>query len=88
MESRAPSRMQRNTELNTYHDHLHITATASVTIDAELHDVTKSRDRVGWATPGHLAAQFNLYGNCATATVDKVLLGKFQATCVSKITNQ
>jgi len=37
-------------------------------------------------TPGHVAAQFNRYGNCATATVDTVVLRKFQAACVSKIT--
>ena len=37
-------------------------------------------------TPGHVAAQFNRHGNCATATVDTVVLRKFQAACVSKIT--
>ena len=37
-------------------------------------------------TPGHVAAQFNWHGNCATAKVDTVVLGKFQAACVSKIT--
>ena len=35
---------------------------------------------------GRAAAQFNWYGNCTTATVDTVVLGKFQAACVSKIT--
>ena len=38
------------------------------------------------STPGCTAAQFNRQGNCATATVDTVVLGKFQAACVSKIT--
>ena len=33
-------------------------------------------------TPGHVAAQCN----CATVTVDTVILGNFQAACVSKIT--
>jgi len=37
-------------------------------------------------TSGHLAAQFNWHGNCAAATVDTVVLHKFQAACVSKIT--
>jgi len=37
-------------------------------------------------TPGHVAAQFNWHGNCATATVDTVVLGKCQPACVSKIT--
>jgi len=37
-------------------------------------------------TPGHVAAQFNWHGNCATVTVDTVVLGKCQAACVSKIT--
>ena len=37
-------------------------------------------------TPGHVAAQFNWHGSCATANVDTVVLGKFQAACVSKIT--
>ena len=37
-------------------------------------------------TPGTVAAQFNHRGNCATATVDTVVLGKFQAAGVSKIT--
>ena len=37
-------------------------------------------------TPGHVAAQFNWHGNCATAEVDTVVLRKFQAACVSKIT--
>ena len=37
-------------------------------------------------TPGHVAAQFNRHGNFATAAVDTVVLGKFQAACVSKIT--
>ena len=35
---------------------------------------------------GRVAAQFNRHGNCATATVDTVVLRKFQAACVSKIT--
>jgi len=38
------------------------------------------------STPGPVAAQFNRHGNCATATVDTVVLGKFQAACFSKIT--
>ena len=37
-------------------------------------------------TPGHVAAQFNWHGNCATVIVDTVVLGKCQAACVSKIT--
>jgi len=37
-------------------------------------------------TPGHVAAQLNWHGNCTTAKVDTVILGKFQAACVSKIT--
>jgi len=37
-------------------------------------------------TPGHIAAQFNRHGNCATATVDTVVLGKCQPACASKIT--
>ena len=37
-------------------------------------------------TPGHVAAQFNWHGNCTTVTVDTVVLGKFQAACISKIT--
>ena len=37
-------------------------------------------------TPGNIAVQFTRHGNCATATVDTVVLGKFQAACVSKIT--
>ena len=37
-------------------------------------------------TPSHVAAQFNQHGNCATAKVDTVVLGKFQAACISKIT--
>jgi len=37
-------------------------------------------------TPGHVAAQFNRHGNCATAIVDTVVLGKCQPACVSKIT--
>jgi len=37
-------------------------------------------------TPGHVAAQFNWHGNCTTATVDTVVLGKFKGDCVSKIT--
>jgi len=39
-------------------------------------------------TPGHAAAQFNRHGDCATVTVDTVVLGTFQAACVSKITIQ
>ena len=39
-------------------------------------------------TPGRVAAQFSHHGNHATATVDTVVLGKFQAACVSKITVQ
>jgi len=37
-------------------------------------------------TPGCVAAQFNQHGNCTTVTVDTVVLGNFQAACVSKIT--
>jgi len=37
-------------------------------------------------TPGHVAVQFNQHGNCATVTVDTVVLGKLQAACISKIT--
>ena len=37
-------------------------------------------------TSGHVAAQFNRHGNYATVTVDTVVLCKFQAACVSKIT--
>jgi len=37
-------------------------------------------------TPGCVAAQFNRHGNCATVTVDTVVLGKLQAACISKIT--
>ena len=37
-------------------------------------------------TPGPIAAQFIWHGNCATVKVDTVVLGKFQAACVSKIT--
>ena len=37
-------------------------------------------------TPGPIATQFNHHGNCATVTVDTVVLGKFQAACVSEIT--
>ena len=37
-------------------------------------------------TPGCVAAQSNGHGNCATATVYAVVLGKFQVACVSKIT--
>ena len=39
-------------------------------------------------TPGHVAAQFNQHGNCATAKVDTVVLGKCQAAYVSKITGE
>ena len=31
-------------------------------------------------------AQSNRHGNCATATVDTVVLRKFRAACISKIT--
>jgi len=37
-------------------------------------------------TPGHVAAQFNRHGNCTTTTVDTVVVGKFQAACVSRMT--
>ena len=37
-------------------------------------------------TTGHVVAQFNQHGNCATAKVDTVVLGKCQAACISKIT--
>jgi len=37
-------------------------------------------------TPGRVAAQFNQHGDCTTVTVDTVILGKFQAACVPKIT--
>ena len=37
-------------------------------------------------TSGRVAAQFNRHGNCATATIDTVVLSKFQAACISKIT--
>ena len=37
-------------------------------------------------TPGHVAAQFNQHGTCTTVTTDTVVLGKFQAACISKIT--
>ena len=37
-------------------------------------------------TPGHVAAQSNQHGNRATVTVDIVILDKFQAAYVSKIT--
>ena len=37
-------------------------------------------------TPDHVAAQFSWHGNCATVTVDTIVLGKCQAACVSKIT--
>ena len=37
-------------------------------------------------TPGHVAAQFNWHGNCASVKFDTVVLGKCQAACVSKIT--
>ena len=33
-----------------------------------------------------IAAQFNRHGNCATATVDILIAGKFQVACVYKIT--
>ena len=36
--------------------------------------------------PGHVAAQFNRHGNCATAAVDTIVISKFQAACFSKIT--
>ena len=35
--------------------------------------------------PGRVAARSNRHGNCATATVNTVVLRKFQAACVSKI---
>ena len=31
-------------------------------------------------------AQLNRHGNCITVKVDTVVLGKFQAACISKIT--
>ena len=37
-------------------------------------------------TSGRVAAQFNQHGNCTTAKVDTVVLRKFQAACISKIT--
>ena len=37
-------------------------------------------------TPGRVAARCNRHGNCTTATVDTVVLRKFRAACVSKIT--
>ena len=37
-------------------------------------------------TSGRIAAQFNWHGNCTTATVDTVVLRKFQGACISKIT--
>ena len=36
-------------------------------------------------TSSCIAAQFNRHGNCATATVNTVVLCKFQAACISKI---
>ena len=33
--------------------------------------------------PGRVAAQSNRHGNCATATVDTVVLHKFRAACFS-----
>ena len=33
-----------------------------------------------------VAAQFNQHGNCAIATVDILMAGKFQVACVCKIT--
>ena len=35
---------------------------------------------------GRVAARSNRHGNCATATIDTVVLRKFRAACVSKIT--
>ena len=37
-------------------------------------------------SPGFIAVQFNRHANCTTATVDTVVLGKFQAACISRIT--
>ena len=37
-------------------------------------------------TSDRVSAQFNQHGNCATVTVDTVVLRKFQAACISKIT--
>ena len=34
-------------------------------------------------TPGRVAARSNRHGKCATATVDTVVLRKFQAACVT-----
>ena len=31
-----------------------------------------------YCPPGHIAAQFSWHGNCTTATVDTVVVGKFQ----------
>jgi len=33
-------------------------------------------------TLGRIAAQFDQHGNCATVTVDTVVLGKLQAACI------
>ena len=35
---------------------------------------------------GRVAARSNQHGNCTTATVDTVVLRKFRAACISKIT--
>ena len=37
-------------------------------------------------TPDHVTSQFKWHGNCITATVDTVVLGKVQAAGVSNIT--
>ena len=37
-------------------------------------------------TPDCIVAQFDQHGNCTTATVDTVVLGMFQAVCISEIT--
>ena len=55
---------------------------------AKEHGIQSQLDRSYSLTysSGRVAAQFNRHGNCATATVDTVVLRKFQAACVSKIT--
>ena len=37
-------------------------------------------------TPGPIAVQFDRHVSCTAATVDTVVLGKFQTACISKIT--
>ena len=37
-------------------------------------------------SPGRIAARSNRHGDCTTATVDTVVLRKFRAACISKIT--